>query len=306
MDYKDYYKTLGVSKHASDKEIKAAYRKLARKHHPDVNQGNAKAEARFKEINEAYEVLSDPEKRRRYDQLGANWSSYRPAPGSGARAWPGGGGTRVEYDFGGASGFSDFFKTFFGGGGFTPFGGEEEAEELFGTGGASDVEHEVELTLSEVMKGAVRTLALGEGGKQRRVEVKIPAGVREGQRVRVAGEGATGRGGKRGDLYLRVKLATDPAFERKGDDLATTVRVPVTTAVLGGEAQVPTLNGPVGIKIPAGTPSGQTFRLRGHGLPRLEAGGGRGDLLATLAVEVPKRLSTRQKELFEELRQLGV
>ncbi len=307
MNYKDYYKTLGVSKTATEKEVKAAYRKLARKHHPDVNQGNAKAEARFKEINEAYEVLSDPDKRRRYDQLGANWSSYRPGSGAGgARAWPGGGGVRVEYDFGGGgSGFSDFFKTFFGGGGFTGLGGEDP-EELFGSGRPSDVEHVVELTLPEVLKGTTRTLALGEGGKQRRVEVKIPAGVRESQRVRVAGEGASGRGGKRGDLYLRVQVAADPAFERNGDDLATTVRVPLTTAVLGGEAQVPTLNGPVGIKIPAGTPAGQTFRLRGHGLARLEAGGGRGDLLATLAIELPKRLSARQKELFEELRQMGV
>jgi DnaJ-class molecular chaperone len=138
------------------------------------------------------------------------------------------------------------------------------------------------------------------------VEVKIPAGVREGQRVRVAGEGAPGRGGKRGDLYLRVQIRPDPAFERKGDDLQTTVRVALTTAVLGGEAQVPTLDGPVGIKIPPGTAAGQAFRLRGHGLPRLESGGGRGDLLATLAIDVPKRLSAKEKELFEELRQLGV
>ncbi len=308
MDYKDYYKTLGVSKTATEKEIKAAYRKLARKHHPDVNQGNAKAEARFKEINEAYEVLSDAEKRRRYDQLGANWSSYRPGAGAGgAGAWPGGGGVRVEYDFGGggATGFSDFFKTFFGGGGFTGFG-SEDTEELFESGRTGDVEHLVELTLPEVLKGATRTLVLGEAGKPRRVEVKIPAGVREGQRVRVAGEGASGRGGKRGDLYLRVQIAPDPHFERKGDDLQGTVRVPLTTAVLGGEAQVPTLDGPVGIKIPAGTTAGQTFRLRGHGLPRLEAGGGRGDLLATLAIDVPKHLSAKQKRLFEELKEAGV
>ncbi|HEY7863524.1 MAG TPA: J domain-containing protein [Thermoanaerobaculia bacterium] len=308
MDYKDYYKTLGVSKTASEKEIKAAYRKLARKHHPDMNQGNAKAEARFKEINEAYEVLSDPEKRKRYDQLGADWKTYARQPRGGAGAWPGGGGVRVEYDFGGGgapSGFSDFFKTFFGGGGFGGFGGVEEAEEPFASVRAADVEHAVELTLAEVLKGATRTLAIGDGPKPRQVEVKIPAGVREGQRVRVAGEGAAGRGGKRGDLYLRVRLRPDPAFERKGDDLQTTVRVPLTTAVLGGEAQVPTLDGPVGIKIPPGTSAGQTFRLRGHGLPHLESGGGRGDLLASLAVDLPKRLSAKEKELFEELRRLG-
>jgi curved DNA-binding protein len=312
MDYKDYYKTLGVSKTASEKEIKAAYRKLARKHHPDMNQGNAKAEARFKEINEAYEVLSDPEKRKKYDHLGADWKSYARQPaGTGARAWPGGagGGFRVEYDIGGGgpgAGFSDFFKTFFGGGGFGGFGGVEDADEPLGSIRAADVEHAVELTLTEVLKGATRTLAIGEGAKPRHVEVKIPAGVREGQRVRVAGEGAAGRGGKRGDLYLRVRIKADPAFERKGDDLQTTVRVPLTTAVLGGEAQVPTLDGPVGIKIPPATAAGQTFRLRGHGLPRLESGGGRGDLLASLAVDLPKHLSPKEKALFEELRQLGV
>src|SRR5262245_46593205 len=180
MDYKDYYKTLGVSKTASEKEIKAAYRKLARKHHPDMNQGNAKAEARFKEINEAYEVLSDPDKRKKYDQLGADWKSYarQPGPGAGAGAWPGGGGGRVEYDFGGpgggAGGFSDFFKTFFGGSGFAGFGGEE-GEEPFASIRSADVEHAVELTLPEILKGATRTLALEEAGKSRRVEVKIPA-----------------------------------------------------------------------------------------------------------------------------------
>jgi curved DNA-binding protein len=309
MDYKDYYKTLGVSKTASEKEIKAAYRKLARKHHPDMNQGNAKAEARFKEVNEAYEVLSDPEKRRKYDQLGADWKSYARQPGAGA--WPGGGGVRVEYDFGGggggAGGFSDFFKTFFGGGGGFGGFGFEDADEPYASIRAADVEHPVELTLPEVLKGATRTLALGDGGKgARRVEVKIPAGVREGQRVRVAGEGAQVRGGRRGDLYLRVQVKPDPGFERKGDDLQTTVRVPLTTAVLGGEARVPTLDGPIGIRIPPATAAGQTFRLRGHGLPRLESGGGRGDLLATLAIELPKHLSAKEKELFEELRQLGV
>lgn len=304
MDYKDYYKTLGVAKGATAKEIKAAYRKLARKFHPDVNPGNAKAEARFKEVNEAYEVLSDPEKRRRYDQLGANWNAVRPE-GRGAAAWPGGGGgVRVDFgDLGGSGGFSDFFKTFFGGGGFGGFS-TEGGEDPFA--GGTDVEGQIELTLPELLKGTTRGVSLDGVGQKRRVDVKIPAGVRDGQRIRVAGEGGAGPGGKRGDLYLRVHVAPDPAFERKGDALQTTVRVPLTIAVLGGEAQVKTLEGPVGIKIPAGTQPGQTFRLRGHGLPRLEAGGGRGDLLATLAVDLPKKLTPRQKELFEELRELGV
>ena len=295
MEYKDYYRILGVAKTATDKEIKAAYRKLARKHHPDVNQGNKAAEARFKEINEANEVLGDKEKRKRYDELGANWNAFgREAPQG--RPWPGG-GVRLDFqDLGGAGGFSDFFRTFFEGGG--GFGGGEEAFSP-----ASDAEGEVDLTLAEVFRGTTREMSVG--GARRRVEVKIPPGVRDGSRVRVAGEGGGGAGGRRGDLYLRVRVAPDPTFERKGDDLQTTLRAPLTAAVLGGEAQVPTLEGSVGIKIPAGTPAGQVFRLRGHGLPKLGTPGERGDLLATLAVELPRTLTDRQRELFEELRKSG-
>jgi len=203
VEYKDYYKILGVAKGASEKEIKAAFRKLARKHHPDVNQGNKEAEARFKEINEAYEVLGDKEKRKRYDELGANWEAFgrRGAPQGGA--WPGGGGFRVDFeDIGGAGGFSDFFKTFFGGGGFGGFGGTGGEEEAFSP--AADAEGEVDLTLAEVFRGTTREVTVGS---KRRVEVKIPPGVRDGSRVRVAGEGGRGRGGKRGDLYLRVRDA---------------------------------------------------------------------------------------------------
>ncbi len=295
VDFKDYYKILGVAKTATEKEIKAAYRKLARKHHPDVNQGNKGAEARFKEINEANDVLSDPEKRRRYDQLGANWDSFRTAaPPPGAGGFPG--GFRVEtegFDPGSMGGFSDFFRTFFGGG-FGAAGGPDAGEfEVRGGRRAAPVEDPVvDLTLEEVLRGAHRTLEIG-GPKGRRVEVKIPAGVREGTRVRA------------GDVHLRVRVLPHPRFERKGDDLQTTLHVPLTSAVLGGEAEVPTLDGPVGIKVPAGTPTGRVFRLRGHGVPRLEKGGGRGDLLATLAVDLPKDLSKRERELFEELRGLG-
>jgi curved DNA-binding protein len=303
MEYKDYYKILGVAKSATEKEIKAAYRRLARKHHPDVNPGNKEAEARFKEVNEAYEVLGDKEKRKKYDELGANWEAFGRGAGPGAgRGWPGG-GVRIEYeDLGGAGGFSDFFRTFFGGGGgFGGFGGFPGGGEEFTP--ATDAEGDVDLTLGEVLRGTTREVAVG--GAKRRVEVKIPPGVREGSRVRVAGEGGKGPGGRRGDLYLRVRIAPDPTFERKGDDLQTTVRVPLTSAVLGGEAQVRTLEGPVGIKIPAGTPTGQVFRLRGHGLPKLGSRGERGDLLATLAVELPRTLTARQRELFEELRTSG-
>jgi curved DNA-binding protein len=311
MEYKDYYKILGVSKGASEKEIKAAYRRLARKHHPDVNPGNKEAEARFKEVNEAYEVLGDKDKRKRYDSLGANWDAFsRSSPG--APGWPGR-GVRIDFeDLGGAGGFSDFFRTFFtgGGGGFPGFGGVGGSGGFGGAGagepdvsGASDAEVEVDLTLGEVLRGTTREVALG--GSRRRVEVKIPPGVRDGSRVRVAGEGGRGAGGRRGDLYLRVRVAPDPTFERHGDDLQTTIRVPLTAAVLGGEAQVTTLEGGVGIRIPPGTPAGQVFRLRGHGLPRLGEPGARGDLLATLAVDLPRSLSARQKELFEELRRSG-
>ena len=224
MEYKDYYKILGVAKTASEKEIKAAFRKLARKHHPDVNPGNKEAEARFKEINEANEVLGDKEKRKRYDELGANWNAFGHEAPQG-RPWPGG-GVRVDFeDLGGAGGFSDFFRTFFsgGGGGFSGFGGEDEAFTR-----ASDAEGDVDLTLAEVFRGTTREVSVG--GPRRRVEVKIPPGVRDGSRVRVAGEGGRGAGGRRGDLYLRVRVAPDPTFERKGDDLQTTLRAPLTAA----------------------------------------------------------------------------
>ncbi|MCG6924462.1 MAG: J domain-containing protein [Acidobacteria bacterium] len=308
MEYKDYYKTLGVSKDASAKEIKAAYRKLARKFHPDVNQGDAKAEARFKEVNEAHEVLGDPEKRKRYDQLGSNWESFSRG-GRGAGPWPGG-GVRVEYeDLGGrgGGGFSEFFSTFFGGGGgFGGFrgGGFGDAGEVYEP--PSHAEGEVTLTLPEVLNGSTREVGINEGGKTRRVEVKIPPGVRHGSRVRVAGAGGKGSRGQRGNLYLNVRIAADPRFERDGDDLKTSVRVPLTTAVLGGEADVETLDGKVGIKIPAGTPVGRVFRLRGQGLPRLGASKARGDLLASLTVDLPATLSEKQRELFEQLRGAGL
>ena len=318
MEYKDYYKILGVPKNATEKEIKAAYRKAARKHHPDVNKGDPRSEARFKEINEANEVLSDPEKRKRYDALGPDWQSqFRTGAGGGR---PGSRGGTVEVDFGDdAGGFSDFFRTIFGGGGF---GGSREGgfgggfrtssgggfEEIFGRAArepvGQDVEGTADLTLEEVARGTTRMVKVGEGPSARTVEVKIPAGVREGSRVRAAGEGGGAPDGPRGDLYLRVRTRPHPQFERKGDDLETKVSVPLTTAVLGGEVQVPTLDGPVGIRVPPGSPTGRTFRLRGKGLPRLDAPG-RGDILANLNVDLPRDLTPREKEIFEELKRLG-
>jgi DnaJ-class molecular chaperone len=319
MEYKDYYKTLGVPKSATEKDIKAAFRKLARKYHPDVNKGDKKAEARFKEINEANAVLSDPEKRKRYDMLGPDFASYRPPPPGAGRA-----GDRVNVDFGGdAGGFSDFFRTIFGGGfGGGGFGGGQERagggggfdfEEILGRAGrgarppaGQDVEAAVDLTLEEVLRGSARAVKLGEGAEARTVEVKIPPGIREGSRVRAAGEGAGRGGGPRGDLYLKVHVLPHAQFERKGDDLHVTFTVPLTTAVLGGEAQVPTLEGAKGIKVPAGSRPGRTFRLRGQGLPRLEAPAERGDVMAALQVDLPAaEPGPEARTLFAELQKLG-
>jgi DnaJ-class molecular chaperone len=310
MEYKNYYRTLGVSKGATSKEIKAAFRRLARKHHPDVNPNDKQAEARFKEVNEAYEVLSDPEKRKRYDTLGANWAAYE----SGANVPPWGPGRhRVRVNVSGSGGeglggFSEFFRTFFGGGGFTEgvggFGGELDVEDLLRARSGqqvADLEGEIELALEDVLHGTSRTL---RGGKSREVEVKIPPGVRDGSRIRVSGEGRAS-GGRAGDLYLRVRVLPHARFTRQEDDLATTVRIPLTLAVLGGDIEVPTLDGRVGLKVPPGTPAGRVLRAKGQGLPRSRERGARGDLLVALQVALPTAVSGRERELFEELRRLG-
>jgi len=300
MEYKDYYKVLGLSRTASAKEIKAAYRRLARKHHPDMNPGNKQAEARFKELNEANEVLGDPEKRRRYDALGANWDAYRDQ--AQPRGWPGNSRVRVNmsgFDAQNLGGFSDFFKTFFGGG--WPGAAGEDMGEPFEVPARRDVEHEVELTLEEVLHGSRRMVMTSAG---RKIEVSIPPGVREGSRVRVSGEGRKARG-QSGDLYLRVRLKPHPRFSRQDDQLLATATIPLTTAVLGGEIDVATLDAHVTVKVPPGTPPGRVMRVRGQGFPRLEARDERGDLLVTVAIALPERLTPRERELFEELRQLG-
>jgi DnaJ-class molecular chaperone len=321
MEFKDYYALLGVPKTASDKEIKQAFRKLARKYHPDVNPGDKAAEARFKEINEANEVLSDPEKRKKYDELGANWRMYEQAQRSGGGAgagspfgqWsyaPGGGGgfrtmseEEVSEMFGGEeSPFSDFFKTFFGGGGDFGRGTRTRARAQRHAKGR-DVEHEIELDLEDALRGTVQRLAINQDGEQRTVEVRIPPGVVDGSRVRVSGEGERGSGtGGSGDLYLRVKLRPHPRFDRQGRDLYTKVRVPVTTAVLGGEVDVPTLAGKsLRLKVPPTTQNGQIFRLRTHGLPTTAKNGQPGDLYATVDVAVPQRLSADERKHYEAL-----
>jgi curved DNA-binding protein len=333
MDFKDYYSTLGVAKTATDKELKQAYRKLARKHHPDVNPGDKSAETRFKEINEAYEVLGDPAKRKKYDELGANWRQYEQA-GAGAGfdprqaggaynvygGGPGGQGggfrTMTEEEmremFGDANPFSDFFQTFFGGaaGPGGPGGSDEPGRRT--RGGRSrvragrDAEQELELGLEDAYHGTMRRLSISQDGHARSVDVRIPAGVGDGSRVRVPGEGEQGAGGApAGDLYLRIRLAPHPTFERKGKDLYTRVHLPVTTAVLGGEADVPTLGGkPLRLKIPPTTQNGQVFRLKGHGMPTAGKPDQHGDLYATIDVQVPRDLTPDQRSHYEALKKL--
>ena len=314
VQFRDYYETLGVSKTASEEEIRSAFRKLARKYHPDVAKDKKTAEEKFKEINEAYEVLSDPEKRKKYDQLGANWNQpggFQPSPDWGGGAQPGGyyqwsggdGGGGVDFEFGG-TGFSDFFEAFFGGGrGRSAFGGFGQREHTAGRG--SDVEADIMVTLEEALNGATRQVSLRRAGS-RKVEtyqVKIPRGVREGQRIRLAGQGEAGeRGGKSGDLFLRVRLARHPDFTVEGADLIHEVRIAPWQAVLGDQLVIPTLEGSARLKIPPGTQGGQRFRLRGRGLQGVS--GGRGDLYVVAQIAIPKKLSEREREIWEQLAQL--
>jgi DnaJ-class molecular chaperone len=324
MEFKDYYSTLGVAKTASEKEIKQAYRKLARKHHPDVNPGDKSAESRFKELNEAYEVLGDPDKRRKYDELGANWRMYEQAGAGGGR--PGSPGWNVHYEGGGpGSGFrtmtaeemrdlfgdqdpfSDFFHTFFGGQVDPADAGRRgRAAKARASRHGRDLESEITLSLEEASQGTTRQLSIKTDGHARSVPVRIPAGVTEGSRVRVSGEGEHGTGGAQsGDLYLRIHLAAHPRFERKGRDLHTKVPVPLTTAVLGGEVDVTTLDGrSLRLRIPATTQNGQVFRLKGHGMPTVGKADEVGDLYATADVELPREVTAEQRALFEQLKKL--
>jgi curved DNA-binding protein len=331
MDFKDYYATLGVPKTASEKEVKQAYRKLARKHHPDVNPGDKSAEAKFKEINEAYEVIGDPDKRKKYDELGANWKMYEQAEragGAGAGSPFGGGQWNANMGGGGGQGgyrtmtpeemhdlfgdedpFSDFFRTFFSGGGAGepgPRGGRAGSRAPRPHPGR-DIEHAIDLSLDDAYMGTTRRLSMKHDGQARTVDVRIPAGVGEGSRVRVSGEGEQGGGGaKSGDLYLRVHMNPDSRFERKGQDLHVKARVPVHTAVLGGEAEVPNLGGkPLRLKIPAGTQNGQVFRLKGHGMPVVGKPGEQGDLYATVEAELPRDLTPEERSHYEALAKLA-
>ncbi len=314
MDYKDYYKILGVEKKATEAEIKAAYRKLAKQYHPDKNPGDKKAEEKFKEINEAYEVLSDAAKRAKYDELGASWARYQQYGGQGGFDWgpwmQGGRGARrgsqAEWEgdlsdlFGGAGGFSEFFEQIFGGAGSATQSRTRRttASQMAG----QDQEQSAEITLEEALHGASRQLQKGK----RNLEVKIPPGARNGTRVRIAGEGSPGLGGQPGDLYLVVKLIEHPRFKLRydGPDLQCDLPVELYTAVLGGEVRAPTLDGEVMLTIPPESTSGQRIRLRGKGLPKKPRDSERGDLYVRLLVQTPKALSDEEKELFKKLAQL--
>jgi curved DNA-binding protein len=314
VDYKDYYKILGVSEKADQKEIRQSYRKLARQYHPDVNPNDRTAEDRFKEINEANEVLSDPEKRKKYDEMRDYYQQYGRWPGeaapTGARPGTDGGGfaggnyqyrTMSEEDlsdlFGSQSPYSDFFETFFHSGSGTG-GFSTRARQRQTTG--EDVEATVEVTLQEAYQGATRTFELSEpDGKTRRLEVKIPAGVQDGARIRIAGQGGQGSAG-RGDIYLRVNILPDDTFTRDGTTLRTSVEVPLTVAMLGGDASVTTPDGRrLLLRIPAGTQNGRTFRLRGQGMPHLNQTDNRGDLYAEARIQLPTHLTDEQRRLFE-------
>jgi DnaJ-class molecular chaperone len=326
MEFKDYYATLGVAKTATEKEIKQAYRKLARKHHPDVNPGDRAAEARFKEINEAYEVLGDPEKRKKYDDLGANWRLYEQAqqaygaPGAPDGAWsvnvggPGGFRTMTEEEvaemFGDEGVFSDFFRTFFGGGaggGAGSAGGRRRGTGRARRRAGEDVEQDIQLTLDDAFHGSMRRISIKRDGHTRTVDVRIPAGIKDGSRVRIPGEGEAGAGGgPPGDLYLRVRLAPHYRFTRKGQDLYVRVPVPVPTAVLGGEVSVPTIAGTaLRLKVPVATQNGQVFRLRGQGMPAVGKPDQRGDLYATVDIQIPRTLTPEQRSHYEALARLG-
>lgn len=334
VKYKDYYDILGVPRKASDADIKKAFRKLAREHHPDVAKNKKQAEEKFKEINEAYEVLGDPTKRKKYDELGPNWNAgadFRPPPGwesfAGGRPSSGRGSRGQDYEFHfGGTGFSDFFEQLFGSRGGRGGFGAGTAEPDFTAERGRDIEGDIMVTLEEATRGSVRSVSVrhgvpcencgGSGQRARHLcnvcggtgqiaktetyQVKIPAGVTEGQRLRIPGRGEVGSGGgKAGDLFLRVRLAKHPDFDVEDHNLTYRAELAPWEAVLGTNISVPTLDGPVNIRIPPGTQSGQKLRVRGRGLPQRD--GAHGDLIVETTIEVPTTVSDSERKLWEQL-----
>ncbi len=317
MKYRDYYKILGVDKKASEKDIKRAYRRLARQYHPDKNPDDASAEEKFKEINEAYEVLGNPENRAKYDQLGQSYHRYQQMGGSSAgfdfSQWATAGGPGATYQtsnidlgdlFGASGGFSDFFRTIFGGGmaGQTGSMGDLHGRQARGRPLSQnlDVEQPIDISLEEAYQGTTRTFAT-ENGDQ--FTAKIPMGAKTGTKVRLRGKGMQGPA-QQGDLYLVVNVLPHKTYEREGDRLSVNILVDVVTAVLGGKVTVPTLSGPVKLTIPPGTQGGQTFRLTGRGMPQLRRKKEFGDLMATVQIKIPTELSDSERDLYTQLAKL--
>jgi len=313
MEYKDYYKILGVSKSAGQDEIKKAYRKLAVKYHPDKNAGNREAEEKFKEIGEAYEVLRDPEKRKKYDQLGANWKQYQNAGyGSGNFGFsnfggtsPGGGSTfYYEGDLGdifGSSGegFSDFFRSFFGGTGRANRSGFSRKQNV--TKG-NDLQTEMKITLAEAYSGTTRILNV-DGEKLR---VKTKPGAYSGQELRIRGKGGHGlNGGQRGDIYIKIKVLPDVRYSVNGNDLMVKTDIDLYTAVLGGNVEIDTFAGRLNVKVPAGSQNGSKLRIRGKGMPVYGKPGLAGDLYVQLNVVIPRNPGPEELNLFKKLRELS-
>lgn len=303
-NYKDYYKILGVERNAQEKDIKSAYRKLARKYHPDVNPGDKSAEEKFKEVSEAYEVLSDKEKRAKYDQFGQYWEQVGQQPGAGAQTGPmwdsftfdyGGASGQGDMGFGGGSeGFSDFFEMLFG----QQARGGPSGHRHHPPAKGNNIEAEMEVSLDDAFHGSKKSFSLNG----RKLEVTIPKGVRDGQKIRLARQGEDGPAG-RGDLLIKIKVRPHPVYDRRDDDLNVDVAVDYLTAALGGEVQVPTMTGRVTMKVPQATSGGRVFRLPGQGMPKLK-GEGRGNLYAKVRVTIPDAMTDKERDLLQQVKGL--